>query len=121
MGMPTALFQPLQVRSLKLQNRIVISPMMQHAAPGGFVNHWQLVHLGKFALGGAAMVFSESTAVSPIGRIGNDDAGLWQDAHVDAWKPVVDFVHGCGTYMGVQLGHAGRKSGSKPLWEGALL
>lgn len=116
--MSTALFQPLRVRSLELKNRIVISPMMQHAAPGGFVKHWQLVHLGKFALGGAGLVFSEATAVSPIGRIGKDDAGLWQDAHVDAWKPVVDFVHACGAHMGVQLGHAGRKSGSKPLWEG---
>ena len=116
--MSTALFKPLRVRSLKLKNRIVISPMMQHAAPGGFANHWHLVHLGKFALGGAGLIFTESTAVSPMGRIGRDDAGLWLDAHVEPWRAVVDFVHQNGAAIGVQLGHAGRKAGSKPLWEG---
>lgn len=116
--MTTALFQPLRVRSLVLKNRIVISPMMQHAAPGGFANHWHLVHLGKFALGGAGLIFTESTAVSPVGRIGKDDAGLWQDEHIQPWREVVDFVHASGSAIGVQLGHAGRKAGSKPLWEG---
>jgi len=116
--MTTALFQPLRVRSLVLKSRIVISPMMQHAAPGGFANHWHLVHLGKFALGGAGLIFTESTAVSPVGRIGKDDAGLWQDEHIQPWREVVDFVHGSGAAIGVQLGHAGRKAGSKALWEG---
>lgn len=116
--MKTALFKPLRVRSLLLKNRIVISPMMQHAAPGGFANNWHLVHLGKFALGGAGLIFTESTAVSPLGRIGKDDAGLWRDEHVEPWRQVVDFVHQSGAAIGVQLGHAGRKAGSKPLWEG---
>lgn len=116
--MTTALFKPLRVRSLTLKNRIVISPMMQHAAPGGYANHWHLVHLGKFALGGAGLIFTESTAVSPLGRIGKDDAGLWLDAHIEPWRQVVDFVHQSGSAIGVQLGHAGRKAGSKPLWEG---
>lgn len=116
--MASALFQPLRVRSLELKNRIVISPMMQHAAPGGFANSWHLVHLGKFALGGAGLIFTESTAVSPVGRIGKDDAGLWDDAHIEPWKQVVDFVHQSGAAIGVQLGHAGRKAGSRPLWEG---
>jgi 2,4-dienoyl-CoA reductase-like NADH-dependent reductase (Old Yellow Enzyme family) len=117
-AMSSALFTPIRVRSLELKNRIVISPMMQHAAPGGFANHWHLVHLGKFALGGAGLIFTESTAVSPMGRIGRDDAGLWRDEHVPPWKDVVDFVHQNGAAIGVQLGHAGRKAGSKPLWEG---
>lgn len=116
--MSTALFQPLRVRSLVLKNRIVISPMMQHAAPGGFANHWHLVHLGKFALGGAGLIFTESTAVSPVGRIGKDDAGLWLDEHVAPWREVVNFVHQSGAAIGIQLGHAGRKAGSEPLWEG---
>jgi 2,4-dienoyl-CoA reductase-like NADH-dependent reductase (Old Yellow Enzyme family) len=116
--MSTALFKPLRVRSLEIKNRIVISPMMQHAAPGGFVNNWHLVHLGKFALGGAGLIFTESTAVSPMGRIGRDDAGLWLDEHVKPWEAVVDFVHQNGSAIGVQLGHAGRKAGSKALWEG---
>lgn len=112
------LFQPLTVRSLTLKNRIVISPMMQHAAPGGMANHWHLVHLGKFVLGGAGLVFTESTAVSPAGRIGRDDIGLWDDEHIAPLKQVVDFAHENGSAIGVQLGHAGRKAGSKALWEG---
>lgn len=116
--MTSALFQPLRVRSLELKNRVVISPMMQHAAPGGLANDWHLVHLGKFAMGGAGLIFTESTAVSPVGRIGKDDVGLWCEEHAQAWRRVVDFVHQCGSAIGVQLGHAGRKAGSKALWEG---
>lgn len=116
--MTSALFQPLRVRSLELKNRVVISPMMQHAAPGGLANDWHLVHLGKFAMGGAGLIFTESTAVSPVGRIGKDDVGLWCEEHAQAWRRVVDFVHQCGAAIGVQLGHAGRKAGSKALWEG---
>lgn len=116
--MTSALFQPLRVRSLELKNRVVISPMMQHAAPNGLANDWHLVHLGKFAMGGAGLIFTESTAVSPVGRIGKDDVGLWCDEHAQAWRRVVDFVHHCGSAIGVQLGHAGRKAGSKALWEG---
>ena len=91
--------------------------MMQHAAPGGFANNWHLVHLGKFALGGAGLILTESTAVSPVGRIGIDDVGLWLDAHIEPWRQVVQFVHDAGSAIGVQLGHAGRKAGSKSLWE----
>lgn len=112
------LFQPLQLRELVLKNRIVISPMCQHAAEGGHATHWHLVHLGKFALGGAGLILTESTAVDPRGRIGTSDLGLWKDSHIEPLKQVVDFVHGNGGAIGVQLAHAGRKSGSQPLWEG---
>ena len=73
------LFQPLTIRSLTLKNRVVISPMMQHAAPDSRATPWHLVHLGKFALGGAGLIFVESTAVAPAGRIGKADLGLWSD------------------------------------------
>ncbi len=112
------LFEPLQLRGLRLKNRVVISPMMQHAAPGGLATPWLLVHLGKFALGGAGLIFTESTAVTPVGRIGKDDLGLWKDDQIAPLKTVVDFVHEHGSAIGVQLGHAGRKAGSEPLWEG---
>jgi len=115
---PPLLFQPLALRGLTLRNRIVISPMCQHAAEGGHATPWHLVHLGKFALGGAGLILTESTAVDPRGRIGTADLGLWKDSHIDALKPVVDFVHANGSAIGVQLAHAGRKSGSQPLWEG---
>lgn len=112
------LFEPLALRGLQLKNRIVISPMMQHAAPGGLATAWHLVHLGKFALGGAGLVFTESTAVAPTGRIGANDLGLWADEQIAPLKTVVDFLHAHGAAVGVQIGHAGRKAGSEALWDG---
>jgi 2,4-dienoyl-CoA reductase-like NADH-dependent reductase (Old Yellow Enzyme family) len=112
------LFQPLQLRGLALGNRIVISPMCQHAAEAGRATAWHLVHLGKFALGGAGLILTESTAVDPRGRIGTADLGIWNDGHIAPVKAVVDFVHANGGAIGVQLAHAGRKAGSQPLWEG---
>lgn len=112
------LFTPLRLREVVLKNRIVISPMCQHAAQGGYATPWHLVHLGKFALGGAGLILTESTAVDPRGRIGMADLGLWSDSHVEPLKKVVDFAHDHGAAIGVQLAHAGRKSGSQPLWEG---
>ena len=119
--MPTAippLFQPLTLRGLTLPNRIVISPMCQHAGQDGHATPWHLVHLGKFALGGAGLILTESTAVDPRGRIGVADLGLWEDSQIGPLKAVVDFVHANHSFIGVQLAHAGRKAGSQPLWEG---
>lgn len=112
------LFSPLQLRGMKLKNRVVISPMCQHAAERGEATAWHMVHLGKFALGGAGLILTESTAVDPRGRIGVSDLGLWSDRQIAPLKAVVDFVHENGSAIGVQLAHAGRKSGSQPLWEG---
>lgn len=116
--MEPLLFQPLQLRSLALPNRIVISPMCQHAAEAGHATAWHMVHLGKFTLGGAGLILTESTAVDPRGRIGSADLGLWRDSQIPPLKAVVDFVHGNHGRIGVQLAHAGRKAGSEPLWEG---
>ncbi len=112
------LFRPLQIRDLELPNRIVISPMCQHAADDGCATDWLLVHLGKFALGGAGLILTESTAVAPEGRIGIKDLGLWRDDQIAPLARVVDFVHGQGGRIGVQLAHAGRKAGSHALWDG---
>lgn len=116
---PPRLFTPLTVRDVTLKNRVVVSPMCQHSAePGGVAGAWHLVHLGKFALGGAGLIFVESTAVEPGARIGIRDVGLWSDAQVAPFKSIVDFVHANGAAIGVQLAHAGRKAGSQALWEG---
>ncbi|MGJ7544260.1 NADH:flavin oxidoreductase/NADH oxidase [Variovorax sp. LT1R16] len=112
------MFQALRLRELVLKNRIVISPMCQHAAVAGRATPWHMVHLGKFALGGAGLILTESTAVDPRGRIGTADLGLWNDEQIAPLKAVVDFVHENGSAIGVQLAHAGRKAGSQPLWEG---
>ncbi|MES2535548.1 MAG: NADH:flavin oxidoreductase/NADH oxidase [Pseudomonadota bacterium] len=119
MSAPTPrLFQPLKIRDLTLKNRVVISPMCQHAADNGLASNWHLVHLGKFALGGAGLIFVESTAVEAGARIGIRDVGLWSDDQVDPFKNIVDFVHENGAAIGVQLAHAGRKAGCHALWDG---
>jgi 2,4-dienoyl-CoA reductase-like NADH-dependent reductase (Old Yellow Enzyme family) len=117
-GAGARLFQPLRIRGLTLENRIVISPMCQHAADDGRATDWLLVHLGKFVLGGAGLVLTESTAVAPEGRIGLKDLGLWRDDQIAPLARVVEFVHAQGGRIGVQLAHAGRKAGSEALWEG---
>lgn len=117
-GLLPMLFTPLRLRELDLPNRIVISPMCQHAADYGCASDWHLVHLGQFALAGAGLVLTESTAVSPHGRIGVRDLGLWSDDQVGPLARVVEFVHAQGGLIGVQLAHAGRKAGSHALWDG---
>ena len=112
------LFEPLTLRGLTLRNRIVVSPMCQYSANEGFVNDWHFVHLSSRAVGGAALVFVEATAVSPEGRISPDDLGLWDDVHGVAFERVVRFVKGEGAAFGVQLAHAGRKASSKRPWDG---
>jgi 2,4-dienoyl-CoA reductase-like NADH-dependent reductase (Old Yellow Enzyme family) len=112
------LFKPLTIRGLTLKNRVVISPMCQHSAEHGLAGAWHLVHLGKFALGGAGLIFVESTAVEQSARIGVRDVGLWADEQVAPFTAIVDFVHQNGAAIGVQLAHAGRKAGSQALWEG---
>src|SRR5690606_19328310 len=112
------LFSPLRIRDLELPNRIVISPMCQHAARNGHAASWHLVHLGKFALGGAGLVLTESTAVDPRGGVGSADLGLWHGSQAEALRRVVEFVHEQGSACGVRWAHAGGKGGSQPLWEG---
>ncbi|PNI10019.1 oxidoreductase [Arthrobacter sp. AFG7.2] len=112
-----ALFQPLQLRSLELQHRGWVSPMCQYScdpddAPG-VPNDWHLMHLGSFAVGGAALILTEAAAVNAGGRISPRDAGLYNDEQAEAWERVVSFVHrhgAAGAKIGVQLAHAGRKA-----------
>src|SRR3954470_22776111 len=95
------LFEPLTIRGLTLKNRVVISPMCQHSAEQGQAGAWHLVHLGKFALGGAGLIFVESTAVEQSARIGVRDVGLWADEQVAPFRTIVDFVHQNGAAFGV--------------------
>ena len=103
------LFSPLQMRNIILRNRIVVSPMQQYEANDGLVNYWHLVHLGSRAVGGAGLIITECTAVSPEGMNTPNDTGLWNQEQVDAWKPVVKFVQDQGAKIAVQLWHAGGK------------
>ena len=113
-----SLFEPLQQRGLRLRNRIVVSPMCEYSATDGLANHWHLVHLGSRAVGGAALVITEATAVSPEGRISHGDTGIWNDAQVAAWQPITAFIRSQGAHVGVQLAHAGRKASAQLPWQG---
>jgi 2,4-dienoyl-CoA reductase-like NADH-dependent reductase (Old Yellow Enzyme family) len=113
-----SLFEPLQQRGLRLRNRIVVSPMCEYSATEGLPNHWHLVHLGSRAVGGAGLVITEATAVTPEGRISPADTGLWNDAQVAAWQPITAFIRAQGAHAGVQLAHAGRKASSQLPWLG---
>src|SRR5580658_9147495 len=97
------LFSPLKLRELAFRNRIFVSPMCQYSSDDGMPTDWHLVHLGSRAVGGAALVMTEATAVSPEGRISPQDAGLWSDTHAAAWKRISRFVQDQGAVAGIQL------------------
>ena len=115
-----ALFRPVRLRSLTVPNRVWVSPMCQYSADGrdGMPTDWHLVHLGALAQGGAGLVMTEATAVSPEGRISAWDLGIWNDAQRDALARIVDFVHDRGAVAAIQLAHAGRKASTLPEWKG---
>ena len=112
------LFESFVQRSLTLRNRLVVSPMCQYSATDGVPDNWHLVHLGSRAVGGAAAVIAEATAISAQGRISHGDTGLWNQAQLDAWRPIAHFIKSHGAIAGVQLAHAGRKSSAQRPWEG---
>lgn len=118
-GPPAPIFTPFTLRGLTLTNRMVVSPMCQYSATDGVVDDWHLVHLGSRAIGGAGLVISEMTDVSPEGRITHGCSGLWNDEQQSAWTRIVRFVHERTTAkIGVQLAHAGRKASCRRPWEG---
>jgi 2,4-dienoyl-CoA reductase-like NADH-dependent reductase (Old Yellow Enzyme family) len=112
------LFAPFTLRGVPLRNRVVVSPMSQYRAQDGVANDWHLVHLGRFALGGAGLVFTEATAVQERGRRTHGDLGIWSDAHVDGLAAVTRFLQREGAVAGIQLGHAGRKASERRPWHG---
>src|ERR1041384_8202045 len=114
------LFDPLTLRGLTLRNRIVVSPMCQYSceARDGMATDWHLVHLGSRAVGGAALVFTEATAVTEEGRISPQDLGIWADRHIDPLQRTVAFLHSQGSAAGIQLAHAGRKGSTLAPWFG---
>src|SRR5438045_3611663 len=112
------LFTPIAFREVTLKNRIVVSPMCQYSSEDGFASDWHLVHLGSRAIGGASLVFTEATAVSPEGRISPQDLGLWKDAHGEMLSRIAVFVKRQGAVPGIQLAHAGRKASTRRPWEG---
>ncbi|PWU00725.1 MAG: NADPH dehydrogenase NamA [Bacteroidetes bacterium] len=112
------LFEPLKIRSIEFRNRIIVSPMCEYSSVDGFANDWHLVHLGSRAVGGAGLVITEATAVSPEGRISPDDLGIWNDQHIEKLSAITKFVREQGAIVGTQLAHAGRKASCASPWKG---
>jgi 2,4-dienoyl-CoA reductase-like NADH-dependent reductase (Old Yellow Enzyme family) len=104
------LFDPWNVRSLTLRNRIAVAPMCMYSATDGIVGDWHLAHLGARAVGGAGLVVAEASGVLPEGRISPGCPGLWNEGHVEAWSRVAAFIKAQGAVAGIQLAHAGRKA-----------
>ncbi len=112
------LFSPLAIGNVTLRNRIAVSPMCQYSSQDGFADDWHLVHLGSRAVGGAALVFTEASAVESRGPISPQDLGIWKDAHVPMLARIAAFIEGQGAVPGMQLAHAGRKASTQRPWDG---
>ncbi|MCW9035247.1 MAG: NADH:flavin oxidoreductase/NADH oxidase [Rhodospirillales bacterium] len=112
------LFSPFKLRDITFKNRIAVSPMSQYRAKDGYANNWHMVNLGRFAMGGAGLVYAEATAVEVDGRRTPGDLGLWQDEQVEGLKQVTDFINQEGAIPGIQLSHAGRKASERRPWHG---
>jgi 2,4-dienoyl-CoA reductase-like NADH-dependent reductase (Old Yellow Enzyme family) len=116
--MTASLFRPFELRGLRLQNRIVVSPMQTYSAPDALATAWHRTHLARFALGGAGLVIIEATAVSPEGRSTYADLGLWNDEQTEALQALTEAIRTCGAAVGIQLQHAGRKASTSAPWQG---
>lgn len=110
------LFEKFSLRNTHFRNRIVISPMCQYSAIDGLPTEWHKVHLGSRAVGGAALVMTEATAISPEGRITPGCTGIWNDDQMNAWKKISAFIKSQGALSGIQLAHAGRKASMDIPW-----
>jgi 2,4-dienoyl-CoA reductase-like NADH-dependent reductase (Old Yellow Enzyme family) len=111
------LFSPLTIRDITFRNRIGVSPMCQYSCEDGFATEWHLVHLGSRAVGGAALVIAEASAVEARGRISPSDLGLWKDEHIEALERITGFIRAQGAVAGIQLAHAGRKASTRVPWD----
>ncbi|MBS0220674.1 MAG: NADH:flavin oxidoreductase/NADH oxidase [Proteobacteria bacterium] len=107
------LFTPFKMRGVTAPNRAVISPMVQYRATNGQVNDYHMVHLGKFALGGFGIVFTENCAVEPRGRVTQGDLGMWDDSQIEGHRRLTRFLKQEGALAATQITHSGRK-GSTP-------
>jgi len=112
------LFSPLKLRGVEFKNRVFVSPMCQYSSEDGLPTDWHFVHLGSRAVGGAALVMVEATAVCPEGRISPQDSGLWSERHAEAFQRITRFIKAQDCVPAVQLAHAGRKASTAAPWDG---
>ncbi|HEY9380681.1 MAG TPA: oxidoreductase, partial [Burkholderiales bacterium] len=112
------LFSTFRLRDTIFRNRAFVSPMCQYASEDGLPNEWHFVHLGSRAVGGAGLVMVEATAVSPAGRISPGDTGIWNDAQMERFQRISNFIEEQGAVSAIQIAHAGRKASTDAPWHG---
>nr|WP_251007977.1 NADH:flavin oxidoreductase/NADH oxidase [Sphingobium sp. BHU LFT2] len=112
------MFDPYELKSVTLRNRIAVSPMCQYSATDGVANEWHRTHLSGLARGGAGLIVVEATAVEPEGRITPNCLGLWNDEQAEALASIVQEIKRYGAVPGIQIAHAGRKASANRPWEG---
>lgn len=112
------IFRPIDFRSVRVRNRITMSPMCQYSAANGVPGDWHFQHLASRAVGGAGIVFTESVAIEPRGLITSHCLGLWNDGQRDAYARLAHAIKAAGAVPGIQLNHAGRKAAVGRPWEG---
>ncbi|MFV0298358.1 MAG: NADH:flavin oxidoreductase/NADH oxidase [Hyphomicrobiaceae bacterium] len=113
------LFTPIELRSVTLKNRVVLSPLCMYSAKDGLANAFHFSHLTAFARGQVGLIFTEATAVLPEGRISNGCCGLWNDAQAEAYRPIVEAIEALGGVPAIQIAHAGRKASVHTPWNGS--
>jgi 2,4-dienoyl-CoA reductase-like NADH-dependent reductase (Old Yellow Enzyme family) len=113
------LFSPLQIRGIEFRNRIFLPPMDMYSAEDGMPSDWHFVHYGTRAVGGAALIIQEATAVAPEARISLGDLGIWSERHAAAFQRITAFIKAQGAVPGVQIAHAGRKASVAIPWVAA--
>lgn len=113
---PPKLFQPLKLRGVTFQNRIMLSPLCQYSAENGHHTPWHFAHLGGIISRGPGLSMVEATSVTPEGRITPEDSGLWLDSQMEPLKRIVEFAHSQGQKIAIQIAHAGRKSSTVSPW-----
>ena len=111
------LFEPIKIRGVTAKNRIVVSPMCQYVSNNGMPCDWNLVHLGRYAFGGAGIIFGEDTAVEMRGRKSYECAGIWDDDHINGYRRIIDFLKILGAVPAIQLGHSGSKASCRGVME----
>jgi 2,4-dienoyl-CoA reductase-like NADH-dependent reductase (Old Yellow Enzyme family) len=114
-----ALFQPITLRGVTVANRIAVAPMCQYLAVEGVPNEWHRAHHARFALGGPGLVIAEATGITRNGRISHGCTGLYNEAQVEAWRPITALYRAHGVKSAIQLGHSGGKGSTARPWEGA--
>ncbi len=114
----SALFSAFRIKSIEFKNRVFLSPMCQYSSVDGLPTEWHLVHLGGRAVGGAGLIVTEASAVSPEGRITLNDSGIWSDAQAEAFRRITCFIKAQNAVPGIQLAHAGRKASTDIPWRG---